>query len=116
MSLQVKGKIEKVLDAQSGTSKAGKDWIKQSFVLKTEDEYNNLYCFESFGQESVDNFNKYHKVGDEVVVKFNVSTNEYQGKYYTSLSSWRVEKLAPVNTSSDVGVPVDELVDDDLPF
>lgn len=110
MSHQVKGKIQKILDVQSGTSKSGKEWKKQSFVVKTDDEYNNLYCFEVFGADKVDNLTKYNKVGDEVSVEFNIQTNEYQGKYYVNLQAWRIEgkkNEQPVSIVED---------DDDLLF
>ena len=44
--MKVTGKITKVLDTQKGTSAAGKDWQKLSFILETTEDYNNLYCFE----------------------------------------------------------------------
>jgi hypothetical protein len=76
--LVVLGKIEKVLDKVSGTSKSsGNEWVKQDFVLRTGDKYNNLYYFTVFGQEKVDAFIKYNKIGDSVKVSFNVSTKEY---------------------------------------
>ena len=92
MSLQVTGKITKFLNKQTGTSKKGKDWVKQSFILDNNEKYNNIFCFEVFGEENVTKLEKYNKVGDTVTVDFNVSTNEYQGKYYVSLSAWRVFK------------------------
>ena len=35
MSLALNGKLIKLLDVESGTSKAGKEWKKQSFVIDT---------------------------------------------------------------------------------
>ena len=117
--LKVTGTITKVLEVEQGTSKAGKEWQKLSFILDTKTEYNNIYCFEMFGEEKVNQFNQYNKVGDEVEVSFNVSTNEWKDKYFTSLSAWRVFKAtaeeqepaqqepAPVNADES---------DDDLPF
>ena len=94
MSLEVTGKITKFLEVQSGVSKAsGKEWKKQEFLLETSEQYNNLYCFEVFGAEKVDNLEKFNKVGDNVTVQFNVNCNEWKGKYFTSLSSWRIEKV-----------------------
>ena len=87
--MKITGKVEKILEKQTGTSAKG-EWVKQSFLVRTDEDYNNLYCFELFGKEKVDNFNKYTKVGSNVKVEFNVKTNEYQGKYYTSLSAWKV--------------------------
>ena len=114
--MKVQGKITRLLDPISGTSKAGKEWKKQTFILETTEQYNNIYPIEIFGEEKIENFSKYNKVGDEVEVQFNVSANEWQDKYFVSLSFWRADKIGsgaeqpqPVEA-----VSVDE--DDDLPF
>ena len=95
MSYEVKGKLKKVLPVQTGTPKeGGEDWKKVSFVVTNNEGYEGreqLFCFEIFGAEKVDNFNKFNKEGSEVLVKFEIRTNEYQGKYYTSLSAYRVD-------------------------
>lgn len=92
MSLEVTGKLIKFLEVESGESKSGTAWSKQQFIVQTESQYNNLYCFEVFGNEKVENLTKYQKEGDNVTVEFNVNTNEYKGKYYTSLSAWKISK------------------------
>ena len=110
--MKVTGKIENILDTQTGTSKAGKQWKKTSFVVKTDDEYNNLYCFDVFGEEKVDKFLQYNSKGDVVDVDFNVKTNEWQGKYFTSLDAWKVFKAD--NSKQKEEVAVEE--EGDLPF
>lgn len=105
MSLEVQGKLEKFLPVQKGTKKDGGEWQKQLFLVRTTEEYNNLYCFEVFGDEKVENLTKYQKEGDDVKVIFNVSTNEWKEKYFTSLSAWRIEKVGsetpPVKAESE---------------
>ena len=90
--MKVTGKITKVLPTLEGTSAAGKEWKKLSFLLETTEEYNNLYCFDVFGEEKVENFLKYNSVGQEVDVDFNVKTNEWKDKYFTSLDAWKIFK------------------------
>ena len=90
----VTGVIEKILPLEKGQSKEGKEWQKQLFLIKTNEQYNNLYCFEIFGDEKVQNFNKYNKEGQTVEVDFNVNCKEYNGKYYTSLSMWKIKALS----------------------
>lgn len=91
--LKVTGKITKILDKVTGTKKDGSgEWVKQSFVIDNGEQYNNLASFEVFGDEKVENLNKYNKVGDSVEVTFNISCNEWQGKYYTTLQAWKVFK------------------------
>ena len=110
--MKVTGKIENILQTQTGTSKTGKEWKKTSFVVKTDDEYNNLYCFDVFGDEKVNNFLQYNSKGDVVDVDFNVKTNEWKGKYFTSLDAWKVFKAD--NSKQKEEVAVEE--EGDLPF
>ena len=115
--MEVQGKITKILDKQTGAKKDGSgEWVKQSFTLETEEKYNNLYCFEVFGDEKVENLNKYNKVGDSVSVEFNVSTNEWKGKYFTSLQAWKVMKAE--QSAEPVKSVFDDAVSNDngLPF
>ena len=88
--MKVTGKITKILDKQKGAKKDGGAWVKLSFLIKTDEMYNNLYCFELFGDEKVESFEKFNKVGQTVEVDFNVKCNEWKGKYYTSLDAWKV--------------------------
>lgn len=91
--MEVTGTITKVLPIIKGQKKDGTgEWQKMSFVLDNNEKYNNIFCFEIFGDEKVENFNKYNKVGSVVKVDFNVKTNEWEGKYFTSLQAWKVFK------------------------
>lgn len=92
--MEVIGRLTKVLELQQGTSKAsGKEWQKQSFIIETTEQYNNVYCFEIFGAEKIETFSQQAKIGDNIKVDFNVNTNEWNGKYFTSLSMWKIEVL-----------------------
>jgi hypothetical protein len=102
--MEIKGRITKILDAQTGAKKDGSgNWVKQLFLVETDEKYNNLYCLEVFGDEKVQNFQKYNKVGQEVNVEFNVSTNEYKGNYYTSLSAWKITSAEAPKDEKYVG-------------
>jgi len=120
------GKIIEILPTESGTSKAGKDWKKLTFVIDTNEEYNNIIAFELFGDEKVDNFLKYNKVGKTVDVEFNISSNKWKDKYFTSASAWKITNANDTETAlkqaaaviDAVFEPADDLteVDNDLPF
>ena len=90
--MEVTGVIKQVLDVEQGTSKAGKEWKKQDFVLDTGAEYNPEICFSIFGDEKVDNFLKFNNVGDNVTVEFNLSSREYNGKWFHNVGAWMVKK------------------------
>lgn len=110
MQNAIKGTILKVLDTENGTSKAGKDWSKRGFVIKTQDEYPKEVCFSLFGEKTniIDNF----RAGDLVDVYFNLSSREYNGKYYHNIDAWRVAKAEgePVAEASTAST------NSDLPF
>lgn len=88
--LKVKGQITSKLEVESGTSKAGKEWTKQSFVVNTGAQYNPEVCFSVFGDEKVEMLNNFQE-GQEVEVLFNVSSREFNGKYYHNLDAWKIE-------------------------
>ena len=112
--MQVKElEVTTILDVVSGTSKAGKEWQKITFVGKTKEQYNNTYAFEILGAEKIENFKQYTKVGSVIDVDFNVSCNEYKGKYYTSLSYWKSFKSEGNATPENTKV---EVSSDSLPF
>lgn len=90
--MKVQGRIVKFEDVQTGTSKAGKEWSKQTFIIDTGEEYNNIIAFEVFGQDKVENLTKYNKIGDQVSIEFNIQCNEWKGRYFTSLQAWRINK------------------------
>ena len=117
--MKVTGKITKINETTSGTSAAGKEWQKLSFLLETTEEYNNLYCFEVFGDEKVEQFAKFNRVGQNVDVDFNVKTNEWKGKYFTSLGAWKIfkaEETEDIGGLDATGTEVKEDESDDLPF
>mgnify|MGYP003147333179 FL=1 len=109
--MNVKGKITKILDTKTGTSKAGKEWKKTSFLLETDEEYNNLYCFDILGVEKVDKFLQWNSKGDTVKVDFDVVTKEWKGSYYTALNAWKVFR------DDNASVETEEMAEEgDLPF
>jgi len=122
MSLSVKGTIKQKLDVEQGTSKAGKEWKSQSFVVNTGAQYNPDICFKLFGEEKIqmlDNVND----GDEIEVAFNLSSREWNGRWFTSADAWKIDKVSAGSSSSetvdDSDVPVFEnkqTEEDDLPF
>ena len=112
MSLQLTGTIKLIGEKQVFDS----GFQKVEFVITTNDEkYPQDVKFEIV-QDKVDDFIKYNKVGASVDVDFNVRGNEYNGKYYVSLSAWKVFKSEANAPATDIGVPTEELATNDLPF
>ncbi|MBL4880661.1 MAG: DUF3127 domain-containing protein [Oleispira sp.] len=90
---QVTGNITQIAEVKEGTTKAGDAFKTLSFLVDTGEEYNNIYSFDLYQsgeKDNIDKFLQYNKVGQNVDVKFNVRTNEYKEKYYTSLQAWSI--------------------------
>ena len=129
MSLSIKGRIKSILDVESGTSKAGKGWRKQSFVVDTGAQYNPDVCFGVFGDDKIDMLSRFNP-GAEVEVSFNISSREYKGKFYHNIDAWKIDPIGnqapaggntpPPPTQEPVSLNTADLgsdtEDDDLPF
>lgn len=109
MSLVLKGKLTKILNPESGVSKAGNSWKKQDFVIETSEQFPKNVCFTLFNDKAsmLSGFNQ----GDEVEVSFDVESREFNGKYYHNLNAWKISK---VSQSSGEYIPPPS-IDDMLP-
>ncbi len=87
--MEIRGRIIFVLPLASGVSKTGNSWKKQEYVLETYDQYPRKVCFGLFG-DRVDQYPA--QVGDEVVVSFDLDSREYNGRWYTEVRAWKMEK------------------------
>ena len=87
--MKFNGKITNILEViEVGANK------KVEFVVtEIEVQYPQAVKFGIFGTDKVDKFIQYNKVDQIVEVLFNFKTNDYQGKYFTSIDAWRVNKV-----------------------
>ena len=131
MALELEGRIVRKLGVQTGTSARG-TWSKQEFVFEyQEGNFPTQVCMNVWGEDKVRDLEKY-QVGDKVKISFNLSSREYNGRWYTDVRAWRIEPAgaaqpapqyaqsapaapapAPMPTADDMSTP---LSDDDLPF
>ena len=88
--MEVTGKIIAVLPLQGGVSKAGNEWKKQEYVLETHDQYPKKVCFQLFGADRI--AQAAIQPGEELTVSFDIDSREYQGRWYTSINAWKVER------------------------
>ena len=87
--MEIEGIITAVFAKQSGTSKAGREWTKQDFILEVEGQYTRHILFTRMGAEKID---KYPTInGQHVKVSFGIDAREYNGKWYNSITAFRVE-------------------------
>ncbi|MEA5403501.1 DUF3127 domain-containing protein [Arcicella sp. DC2W] len=132
MALEFEGNLIKVLNEVTGQGKNGA-WVKQDFVLETEDQYPKKACFTAWGDKSADL--KTFSLGDKLRVTFSVESREYNERWYTDLRAYRIDlagdapsSSAPVDSSRPSSAPASKPVtpaadlpsfsedDQDLPF
>ena len=125
MSLELEGRIVRKLNVQNGSSARG-PWSKQEFIFEyQEGNFPTQVCMNVWGEDKVRDLAR-HKDGDKVKVSFNLSSREYNGRWYTDVRAWRIESAAPAASapSQDPGPmppppmeePAGTLDEDDLPF
>lgn len=123
--MELSGKLKLVLNEETFAS----GFNKRSFVIAVESNYPYDVCFDLLKDKvrMIDGFN----TGDEIKVSFDIKSREYNGKWFTGATAWRVEKLgAGMSSSASSGMSsppppapmsADQLgpagmEEDDLPF
>lgn len=102
--MEIKGKIIEVLEEQSGqTAKGG--WRKQQYILETESQYPKKICFMVWG-DKIDDFKI--QQGDELEVSIDIESREFNGRWYTDVRAWKVEKLGGTQAQGNNPPPPEE--------
>ncbi len=92
--MELTGKVKKVLPLETGESKAGKTWKRQDFVVEFKDgSFDKIVVFTARNDSPLEKVSTM-KEGSEVKVAFNVESREYNGKYYTNLTAWKIDVLS----------------------
>ena len=112
--MEVKGTVKLIAPSETGISKAGKAWKKQVIVVDTGAEYNPDIAIQAFGDDKIKDLNKL-AVGDSVLIKCNVSSREYNGKYFHNIDGWFFTKNTKEDTKA-LDVHFEGTTSDDLPF
>ncbi len=119
------GVVYRVLPVQSGTSARGQ-WQKQEVVFELPDEFSRKVCVTFFGDRVQDAASL--QVGEKVNVSVNIESREYNGRWYTDVRAWRIQKaqpeqpaaapipdLPPIGMEEPASVVAGDSIDD-LPF
>jgi hypothetical protein len=123
--MELSGKIVQILPVQQGQSAKG-PWQKQDFIVETQDQFPKKICIAVWNNKFIVNdFD-----GCIVNVFADVESREFNGKWYTDIKAWKIEKLNESNSpgkKENTKIPIagkTELpwekdntdVSDDLPF
>ena len=103
-----------MLPEKSGNSARGA-WRKQEYVIEIPGDYPKQVCFMVWG-DKIDQLSI--SEGEELTVHFDLESREYNGRWYTDVKAWRVDRGQ--NAPGDDGAPPPDapppLMDDDIPF
>jgi len=102
MALEITGKVINVLAEQTGSGKNG-TWVKQDFVIETNEQYPKKVCFSAWGDKAAAIKNL--AMGTPVKVSFNVESREFNGKWYTDLRIWKIETGSASQSSPTTSAP-----------
>ena len=126
MSFEVEGKLYKKFDTQSKTD----TFQAREFVIEINNgNYPQFIKFQLTQDRCsyVDN----HEEGEEIKVSFDLRGREWNGKFFTNLNAWKIEKAASVapaaSANASAGEPNNDFpsmgdepgnseFEDDLPF
>ena len=87
MALEVEGVLHKKFDTESKTD----TFQAREFVIKTDGTYPQFVKFQLVQDRcsAIDPYNE----GDNIKVSFDLRGREWNGKYFTNLNAWRIEKV-----------------------
>ena len=116
--MEISGTVVSLLPMQSGQGKNG-TWKKQEFILETPGQFPKKVCVSLWG-DKVDE-NKLAS-GDKITASINIESREYNGRWYTDVRAWKIQKGSSSGNNRDMAPPPDETFvpdsnsTDDLPF
>ena len=90
--MEIIGKLIKKLERETGVSKTGKTGEKQDILVEQAGtEYNKEVVITFFG-DKIKSLRDI-EVGSDVNVSVNLSSREFNGKYYHNIDGWSIAKL-----------------------
>ncbi len=113
--MDLSGKIVSQLPEVGGNSKTGNAWRKQEFILETGGQYPKKVCVSLWG-DKIDQFGL--KVGEQVTMGIDVESREYNGRWYTEVKAYKVDRTAGGGSTTvpEVDTFYSESEEDKLPF
>ncbi len=90
--MEIIGTIQEVFQPVSGTSQRGNPYTTQVIVITYGDQYPKNLALTLMTRQ-VEMYGAYLAPGQRLKFSFEVSSREYNGRYYTECSVWKIESL-----------------------
>ncbi len=125
MAIEIKCKLVDKLQVQKGNSARG-PWSKQDFIVETQESYPRKICMNVWGDDKVSELEGFNP-GELLTVSVNIESREFNGRWYTDVRAWRIQRDTPVQPGSsyqdmdsdpfmDISSDNSALDEGDLPF
>ena len=86
--MEVQGVLKQILPIESGESKSGKTWQKQTIVIETTDAYPKQIAVE-VSEKALSRLQDYSE-GMTITCSINIESREYNGRWFTSVKAWKI--------------------------
>lgn len=86
--MEITGTLVKHLPNVTGNGQKG-PWIKREFVLQPPGQYDKPFPVQAFGDKG--DVLEGVAEGEELTVHFNIEGREWNDKWYSSISAWKIE-------------------------
>jgi hypothetical protein len=86
--MEIQGVLKQILPLESGETKSGKAWQKQTIVVETQETYPKLIAIE-VSEKAISRLQDY-QIGHTITCSINIESREYNGKWFTSVRAWKI--------------------------
>jgi len=86
--MEIQGTLKQILRLESGESKSGKTWQKQTIIVETQESYPKLIAIE-VSEKALSRLQDYSE-GMTITCSINIESREYNGRWFTSVKAWKI--------------------------
>ena len=86
--MEIQGTLKQILPLESGESKSGKAWQKQTIIVETQETYPKLIAVE-VNEKAINRLQDY-QIGHTITCSINIESREYNGRWFTSIKCWKI--------------------------
>ena len=86
--MELQGTLKQILPIESGESKSGKTWQKQTIIIETADAYPKQIAVE-VSEKALSRLQDYSE-GMTITCSIHIESREYNGRWFTSVKAWKI--------------------------
>jgi hypothetical protein len=86
--MEIQAILKQILRLESGESKSGKTWQKQTIIVETQETYPKLIAIE-VSEKAISRLQDY-SIGQTITCSINIESREYNGRWFTAVRAWKI--------------------------